>query len=129
MAGCRCDLFDVGDALNDQAGQRIAAQPVQNVAAPAGRRYAAQLAGARAQNQARREAMMDAHRYNPPGHPFLLLFPSTAVTLSKMMHPAVAAAGCCTHTCSQQLICCLSKQLVQYGLQAADLDHVKLATL
>jgi len=83
MAGCRCDLFDVGDALNDQAGQRIAAQPGQNVAAPAGRNYAVQLAGARARNQARLDAMMDAHRYSPPGHTFLLLFPTNHCDLVK----------------------------------------------
>ncbi|DBA79554.1 TPA: hypothetical protein ACH3X1_008253 [Trebouxia sp. C0004] len=60
---CRCDLFDVGDALNDQEGQRIAAQPGQNVAGPAGRRYAAQLAVARARTQARLDAMVEARRY------------------------------------------------------------------
>ena len=65
MVGCRCDLFDVGDALNDQAGPRTAAQAGQNIATPASRRYAAQLAGARARNQARIDAMMRARRYSP----------------------------------------------------------------
>lgn len=51
VIGCRCDLFDVGDALTDQGNQNDV--------------YMRQLPAARRQNQGRIDAMMDARRYSP----------------------------------------------------------------